>query len=119
MYIAGPITLGDIDANVQRAVTVGQVLLDKGYAPFIPHLSHFMEPASTWDKNPTRYERWLELDFSYISVCHALLRLLGESKGADREVKWARKLGIPVFHTLDDLLACMAKTSPLTLSWPA
>jgi hypothetical protein len=52
------------------------------------------------------YEDWLALDFSCISVCDALLRLDGDSKGADREVAYARSLGIPVYLSLDTLIAC-------------
>ena len=100
IYIAGPITLGDTQGNVQRAVAMGSLLLALGYAPFIPHLSHYMDPDATWIKNPHRYEQWLALDRSFIAVCDALLRLPGESRGADREVAWAVEIGIPVFHTL-------------------
>lgn len=100
VYVAGPITLGDVDQNVERAIHVGKLLLDAGYAPFIPHLSHFAEPLSTWTADLMCYEKWLDLDRSFIAVCDALVRLPGESRGADREVAWAVELGIPVFHTL-------------------
>lgn len=102
--MAGPITLGNIEDNVANAIEVGQVLLGAGYAPFIPHLSHYAEPMATWTQNPTRYEEWLDLDRSYIAVCDALLRLPGDSRGADREVAWAQELQIPVFTNIDKLL---------------
>ena len=104
VYVAGPITVGDVAANVQQAITAGLDLLNRGYAPFIPHMSHFAEPAATWDKNPKRYEEWLELDRSFIVTCDAILRLPGFSKGADREVKWAYEIGVPVFYSLSSLL---------------
>ena len=104
VYVAGPITVGDVAANVQQAITAGLDLLNRGYAPFIPHLGHFAEPAATWDKNPKRYEEWLELDRSFIVTCDAILRLPGFSKGADREVKWAYEIGVPVFYSLSSLL---------------
>ena len=100
IYVAGPITLGDMNDNVAMGVAAGKTLLDHGYAPFIPHLSHFVEPHATWTNTPARYEQWLALDRSFIAVCDALLRLPGESRGADREVAWAVEIGIPVFHTL-------------------
>lgn len=116
IYIAGPITLGDIRANVRQAVAVGARLLTLGYAPFIPHLSHYMDPYATWTKNPFRYEQWLDADRSFIAVCDALLRLPGTSKGADREVLWAHEIGIPVYTDLRALLDSLPPTQPFEVS---
>lgn len=115
VYVAGPITLGDVEHNIQQAIAAGTVLLSRGYAPFVPHLDMYMDPTGL--AGTPRYEEALEMDFSYISVCHALLRLPGESKGADREVAWATKLGIPVYARLHTLLDTLPKLSPLTLAW--
>ena len=49
------------------------------------------------------YERWLEYDMEWLTACDALVRLPGESKGADREVARAKELGIEVY-TLDEFL---------------
>ena len=103
IYIAGPISKGDRDANVQAGITAGRDLLNAGFAPFIPHLSHIIEPGALI--GTPEYEQWLELDFSYISVCDALFRLPGESAGADREVAFAESIGIPVFTSLEALKA--------------
>lgn len=116
IYIAGPITLGDTTENVKRAVAVGLDLLSRGYAPFIPHLSHYAEPLSTWTQHPTRYEEWLDLDRSYIAVCDALLRLTGKSRGADREVAWAYHISKPVFFTLETLLDQVPPTQEFEVS---
>lgn len=101
VYVAGPISKGDISANVEEGIRVGLQLLDMGWAPFIPHATHHMDETALC--GTPRYECWLATDFSYISTCHALLRLPGESEGADREVAYAEKLGIPVFYTIDSL----------------
>lgn len=116
VYVAGPITLGDVDENIRQAIAAGKMLLDRGYAPFVPHLSHFAEPLATWMVDPLRYEIWLDLDRSFIAVCDALLRIPGESRGADREVAWAVELGIPVFHTLDVLYDCIPPTRAFEVS---
>lgn len=116
IYIAGPITLGDVDQNVRNAVAVGLDLHHRGYAPFIPHLSHYAEPLATWTTNPARYEAWLEVDQSFIAVCDALLRLPGPSRGADREVTWAYRLGIPVFYALGQLLDQIPPTQAFEVS---
>lgn len=38
-----------------------------------------------------------------IEHCDAILRLAGESKGADNDVLLAHKRGIPVFYCLEDI----------------
>src|SRR5437870_10078759 len=40
-----------------------------------------------------------------VSVCHGLLRLPGKSAGADREVAFAERSGIPVFSSVAELLS--------------
>ncbi len=101
VYVAGPISAHDPVANCQRAIRVGFELMDLGYAPFVPHYSYFVDMDSTHGAG--RYEQWIALDFSFISVCHALLRLPGLSKGADREVAFAHEIGIPVFYSIEAL----------------
>lgn len=39
-----------------------------------------------------------------ITKCDAILRLPGESKGADGDVELARQSGIPVYYDLDEVL---------------
>jgi hypothetical protein len=49
------------------------------------------------------YDEWLRIDCAYIPRMDAVLRLPGESKGADWEVKLAKHLGIPVFTNMESL----------------
>jgi hypothetical protein len=53
---------------------------------------------------PHDYELWLEIDFAWVKKCDALIRLPGESSGADREVELARSLGIPVYFSIQEFL---------------
>lgn len=99
VYVAGPLSK-DVIGGTAKAMEVGTRLLDDGFAPYVPHLSTFWCIAQ-----PRPYETWMELDFAWIEACDALLRLEGESAGADREVLHAVKLGIPVFYSLDTLYA--------------
>lgn len=105
VYVAGPISLGDQNANVRAGVMAGLALFEAGYAPFIPHLSHLINPTAV--AGTSQYEKWLELDFSFIAVCDALLRLPGESAGADREVAFAQSVGVPVFMDMANLTAAI------------
>jgi nucleoside 2-deoxyribosyltransferase len=99
VYVAGPIS-SDPEGHARKAMEVGAALLDAGLNPFVPHLSVW------WEKhNPQAYERWMAWDFAWLSRCDALLRLPGHSPGADREVAYATERGIPVFHSIADVVA--------------
>jgi hypothetical protein len=99
VYVAGPISKGDMFLNVREGILTAERLRDAGLFPFCPHLSGLWQMV-----HPVGYEAWMTLDFAWIARCDALLRMPGESPGADREVAHARKLGIPVFTNEIDLL---------------
>lgn len=46
---------------------------------------------------PRSYEEWLAYDLDVLAHCHGLVRLHGESPGADSEVRTAVEAGLPVF----------------------
>jgi len=101
IYIAGPYTAPTaegIERNVWAAIEAGHRLMDLGFHPFVPHLSHYSEA-----RRPRHYEEWMALDFAWIRKCDAMLRLPGASSGADREVALARELGIPVFEAIESI----------------
>lgn len=98
IYIAGPYTKGDVAVNVKNALDAANRLADLGFAPFVPHLNHFWHMI-----HPREYEFWTKLDLEFLPVCNGLLRLPGESAGADEEVRIAREQGIQVFTAIDDV----------------
>jgi hypothetical protein len=98
--VAGPYTQGDVAQNVRRAYEAANQLADLGFAPFVPHGTHFWHMLF-----PRPYEFWLELDNQFLPCCDAVLRLPGPSNGADNEVKLAQELGKPVFHDMNSLIA--------------
>lgn len=95
VYVAGPYT-SDPVANTEIAIEVGQFLLGAGYAPFVPHLTHFWHERFAND-----WQTWMELDLPWVAQADVVVRLQGESSGADREVALARQLGIPVCFWCD------------------
>jgi hypothetical protein len=99
VYIAAPYTNPDPAANVHRVIRVATYLWDRRLcAPLVPHLTiiwHLVRPR------PIQY--WYALDLVLLARCDAVLRLPGESAGADRECEEAERLGIPVFYTTDSL----------------
>lgn len=101
IYIAGPMTLGDVEDNVQRGLDMYYMLMDKGYIPFCPQLSHYAPGPAGGE--PISWHQWLVYDEEWVDQCHAVLRLTGDSRGADREEQHAREMGIPVYYSVEEL----------------
>lgn len=99
VYVAGPYTKGDVALNVRAAIEAADRLLKAGFCPYLPHLTHFWHLVC-----PGEYEQWMNLDFQWVPTCKYLVRLPGESSGADREVKLALSFGVKVFYGVDALL---------------
>jgi len=49
------------------------------------------------------WEEWLEWDFAWLDQCDWVLRLDGESRGADMEVERALAHGKKVFYSIEDI----------------
>lgn len=101
VYVSGPITRGDRNWNQYQANVAHRALIKAGYAVLNPMMTGVLPFA--WEPDGVTHEEWLESDFAWIEVADAILRLPGDSVGADMEVAFARELGIPIFFTLDDL----------------
>jgi hypothetical protein len=112
VYVAGPYS-SDPEGGTALAMDAADVLEDAGLCAFIPHLSHFRHL-----RRPRDYEHWMRVDFTWLRQCEALLRLPGESSGAEREVALAYHLGIPVFRAAADVIA-WAKCKPRTANGAA
>ncbi len=98
IYIAGPYSKGDTALNVRNAILAGDKLLEMGHIPFVPHLTHFWHYIS-----PKPWDVWLKIDQDWLIVCDAILRLPGESKGADQEMEIAMDLHMIVFYDLSEV----------------
>lgn len=98
VYIAGPIARDPL-GGTRAAILAASRLVDAGHAPYVPHLSVLWEIVS-----PRPYEDWIALGLAWVGQCEALIRLPGESPGADREVAEARRLGLPVYEGVQALL---------------
>lgn len=99
VYIASPYTIGDVAVNVRRQIDAYDKLLTFGFLPFAPLYSHYQHMF-----HPRSYEEWMDIDFEWLEVCDCVLRLDGESSGADREVEHAKKIGVIVFYSFDELV---------------
>lgn len=101
IYIASPYTNGWQSENVKRQMDASHLLMDKGFAPYTPLLTHFQAMV-----HPRPESDWLKLDLEYLKVCDAVFRIIPRdnkgniipSSGADLEEKTAKENNIPVFH---------------------
>ena len=99
VYIASPYTLGDIAVNVKLQIDTVDELMNLGFAPFAPLYSHFQHMA-----HPRHYQDWIDVDLEWVKVCDCVLRIGGESKGAEGEVELAKQLDKPVFYDIESLM---------------
>jgi len=99
VYIAGPYSKGDVAQNVAIVLRVAEHVWLHGDVPFVPHLTHFWHFL-----HPHPWLSWLLLDFEWLHQCQGLLRIPGESTGADKEENLARELGLRIWHGLTEYL---------------
>jgi len=90
LYIAGPYTRPDPVENTHRACRVATAIYEQTvWVPMLPHISlawHLVTPRPV--------EFWYALDLHHLAVCQAIVRLPGDSTGADAEMQFAEGLGI-------------------------
>jgi len=108
-YIASPYTRGDVAMNTHFQCKIfDQLLTDGRVIPVAPLWSHFQHTVF-----PRRYQDWIAYDQSLLHLYDCCVRLssrmpeLGyaqeQSSGADAEVATFRRLGKPVFHSIDEM----------------
>ncbi len=93
VYIAGPYSLGHPIEVVKRVVIAADAVASLGYFPFLPH-SITRDWAMRFD-HPE--DAWLGYCMAWVRRCDALIRIPGESKGSEHEMRVADEIGIPVF----------------------
>jgi len=110
IYVAGTISPKQFETgndaawvmykNVMRAIEAGIEVIKKGHVPFVPHLDYWLF-LNAPHIIPLSF--WYQYDYFWLPACDALLRLPGESTGADAEEAWAKEHGLRVYYSLDDI----------------
>ena len=100
VYIAAPYTKGDRSENMRRAMKAMDTLIAAGHEPFLPILTHFQDLC-----HPRPWKDWMRIDLAWLPYAEAVVRLPGESTGADVETASARSRGRPVFDGVEAFLA--------------
>jgi hypothetical protein len=91
VYIASPYSIGCKEENVNKQIDFAELIMLLGHCPIIPLYSHYHELRHSHD-----YKEWIEIDKAKILKCDMLVRLPGESKGADIECQFAYEHNIPI-----------------------
>lgn len=94
VFICSPFS-GDEDRNVHYAKCACREAIIAGYAPIAPHLLY---PQFLAEWYPKDRARGIKCGLSFLSVCDAVwvMEKYGISPGMKREIKEARRLGIPI-----------------------
>ena len=113
ILIAGPYRSGTNDnpqlmeQNLRRLEEVALPLFRAGHIPMIGEwiaLPLLREAGSKKSGDAPYTEIAYPVAERLLTKCDAVLRLDGESKGADQDVKIAKERGLKVFYRLEDVL---------------
>lgn len=88
IYLSGPITKPDPNANANAAIRIADALVEAGFTPIVPQLSVLWQTVQPHD-----WQWWIDYDLRIVESCDLIVRIPGESRGADFEMSHAYKLG--------------------------
>ncbi len=119
VLIAGPYRSGTGDdpekmaANLKRLEAPSHALFQAGHVPMIGEWVALpvWHAAGGREVGDDLYEEIFHpVAGRLLQLCEAVLRLPGDSKGADNDVRIARERGIPVYYRLEDVPGCAPTT---------
>ncbi len=112
ILIAGPYRSGTNDdpvlmqQNLDRLEAVALPLFRKGHVPLIGEwiaLPLIQLAGSTHPGDASWEEVQYPVAHRLLEKCEAVLRIPGVSKGADEDVRLAKKRGLKVYYSLDEV----------------
>lgn len=98
VFISGPYTNPDPVINTRNAILAGNEVRKLGHTPFIPHLNHLWHLLC-----PHEIDFWYAYDLEWLALCDVIMRLPGESMGADKEIIFAMRHNIRVIYDITEL----------------
>jgi len=113
ILVAGPYRSGTNDdpelmqQNLERLETAALTLFRAGHIPLIGEWLALPLLKVAGSKKPGD-ELYQEISYPVahrlITKCDAILRMEGNSTGADNDVKVAQQLGLPVYYHIEDII---------------
>lgn len=112
ILIAGPYRSGTnndpvlIKKNMDRLESVALPIFRKGHIPMIGEwvANPLIELAGSKEVGD---DIFVEIQYPtahrLLTKCDAILRIEGDSKGADQDVKIAKELGLEIYYNLEDI----------------
>jgi hypothetical protein len=86
-------------------ILAGEAIRQKGHVPFIPLMNVVWELALDVSE-----EAMMEWDLHWLRKCDAIIRLPGESVGADYEIEKAKEWGLTIYDRLEDVPSCLSES---------
>jgi hypothetical protein len=120
ILIAGPYasgTGGDAELmarNLKRLEEAAWPIFQAGHVPMIGEwvaLPVLASAGASGPADPLAVEVMYPTAERLLQHCDAVLRLPGDSRGADQDVAIARERGIPVYYSLDEVPGAAASTA--------
>lgn len=87
--------------NVDRAIAIGNALIEKGHFVFIPHLNHYIHIHYSCKRDYTAW--WYEEDLTFLRDWADALFFIDNSVGTCMELAEAQKLGLQIFYSLGEV----------------
>ena len=106
VYVAGAMQADNILTmleNISVGVKYGAILLEKGFAPFVPHLDIAFKLQQGSDYHvPMQNYYGYTMEWLKASECVVVCPNWQNSKGTIAEIETAKELNIPVYFSLDE-----------------
>jgi len=128
IYVAGSYTPKNCDPhdapviahrNVKKAIEVFWKLVEKGHYPYLPHLTHFVHLETPEKAPPLSQDFWYKFDLEWLKCCDAIFMMPGweTSKGARLEHEAAKKLGLKIYYSIDEVPEAKKEMNNLLIIW--
>lgn len=107
VYVAGAISAPNIEMglrNIRKGILMGAELLNLHYSPYIPHLDYQLNLIQ--DDIHIDVETYYRHDLEWLGLCDCMLVLPDwkNSKGVKAEIEFAKKKGIPIYFSKEELV---------------
>ena len=109
VYVAGAYSADnvlDVLHNIRRGIRMSTQIFKLGFAPFSPWLDyHFLLQMTEDEAASISVKDFYEYSLSWLAVSDAIYVLENSehSKGTQKEIEFARSMGLPVFTDLRHL----------------